>query len=201
MLKIYLYNLIIISFFLASCSAEVTTTATTDATYPTSVSGVTASGTMSGLSGTYATVCSDASSMGTMKPADATHIGFVLVITGSTTFTREINYYKDSACTSLSLGWYFNNTSYLEGVTSGTDTKVTYTQANQTFLAKTTEGETFIEALFGAGFDVTVGTVKVTVSGVTYYNLIKGSDSTINFGVESPTAYPSSSEGNVYYKQ
>tara|TARA_B100000809_G_scaffold113668_1_gene112175 strand:+ start:278 stop:757 length:480 start_codon:yes stop_codon:yes gene_type:complete len=152
------------------------------------------------LSGTYATVCSDASSL-SAKPSDSTHIGFVIVVTGSSTFTRELNYYTDSACTSLSLGWYFNNTSAVLGDLTGSDYKVAYTQANQTFLAKTTAGETFIEDLFGAGLDVTIATPYVATSGVTYYNLIKVSGTNLNFGTESPQAYPSSSGAATYVKQ
>ena len=171
-------------------------------TYPTSTSGVTASGTMSGLSGTWATVCADGSSVST-KPSDTTHVGYVIVITGSTTFTREINYYTDSACTNLSLGWYFNNTNFVEGDTSGSDTKITYTQANQTVMAKTTAGETFIEALFGS-IDVTVDTPYVISTGVPVYNLVKeSSGDNYYFGNESYIAntYPSTAEEVEFVKQ
>jgi hypothetical protein len=172
-------------------------------TYVSSTSGVTAAGTMSELSGTWATVCIDGSSM-SAKPSDTTHVGFVIVITGSTTFTREINYYTDSACTNLSLGWYFNNTNFVEGDTSGSDTKITYTQANQTVMAKTTAGETYIEALFGS-IDVTVDTAYVMSSGVPYYNLVKDSGDGFYFGTESPialtAAYPSTAGEVEYVKQ
>ena len=204
MLKILSFNLLIISFVLISCSKSSDSSTSSTATYPTSTSGVTASGSMTvgseTLSGTYATVCTDASSL-SVKPSDSTHIGFVIVVTGSSTFTRELNYYTDSACTSLSLGWYFNSTSTVLGDLTGSDYKVTYTQANQTFLAKTTAGETFIEDLFGAGLDVTVDTPYVSVSGVPYYNLIKVSGTNLYFGTESPQAYPSSSEAATYVKQ
>ena len=179
-------------------------TTTSSTTYPTSTSGVTASGSMTvgseTLSGTYATVCSDASSL-SAKPSDSTHIGFVIVVTGSSTFTRELNYYTDSACTSLSLGWYFNSTSTVLGDLTGSDYKVAYTQANQTFLAKTTAGETFIENLFGAGLNVTVGTAYVMTMGIPYYNLIKVSGTNLIFGTGSPQAYPSSSGVATYVKQ
>ena len=205
MLKILSFNLLIISFVLISCAKKSDDSSTSStATYPTSTSGVTASGSMTvgseTLSGTYATVCSDASSL-SAKPSDSTHIGFVIVVTGSSTFTRELNYYTDSACTSLSLGWYFNNTSLVVGDASGSDYKVTYTQANQTILAKTTAGETFIENLFGAGLNVTVGTASVITSGVPYYNLIKVSGTNLIFGTGSPQAYPSSSGAATYVKQ
>jgi hypothetical protein len=168
-------------------------------TYGSSTSGVTAAGTMSELSGTWATVCADASSVNT-KPSDTTHVGLVIVITSSTTFTREINYYTDSACTNFSLGWYFNNTNFVEGDTSGSDTKITYTQANQTVMAKTTAGETFIEALLGS-IDVTVDTAHVVSSGVPIYNLVKESAAGFYFGTESPTAYPSTAGEVEYVKQ
>jgi hypothetical protein len=167
-------------------------------TYATSTSGVTASGTMSELSGTWATVCADASSVST-KPSDTTHVGFVIVITGSTTFTREINYYTDSACTNLSIGWYFNNTNFVEGDTSGSDTKVTYTQAKQTVMAKTTAGETFIEAMLG--LDVTVDTAYEIPIGVLMYNLVKDSGDGFYFGAESLTAYPSTAGEVEFVKQ
>ena len=54
MLKIFSFNLLIISFLLISCSKSDDDSTSSTATYPTSASGVTASGTMSGVSGTYA---------------------------------------------------------------------------------------------------------------------------------------------------
>ena len=168
-------------------------------TYATSTSGVTASGTMSGQSGTWATVCADASSVSS-KPSDTTHIGFVIVITGSTTFTREINFYTDSACTNLSLGSYYNNTNFVEGDTSGSDTKISYTQA-LTFMAKTTAGETFIEAMLGS-IDVTVDTAYEKSSGVPMYNLVKeSSGDNFYFGAESYEAYPSTAGDVEFVKQ
>jgi hypothetical protein len=157
---------------------------------------------MSELSGTWATVCTDASSVST-KPSDTTQFGVVIVITGSTTFTREINYYTDSACTNFSLGWYFNNTNFVEGDTSGSDTKITYTQANQTFMAKTTAGETFIEALFGS-IDVTVDTPYVISTGAPVYNLVKeSSGDNWYFGNESyiVNTYPSTAGDVEFVKQ
>ena len=197
--KIYALSFILVFFVLISCSKSDDTKSSTTPTYGSSTSGVTAAGTMSELSGTWATLCADATAF-SAKPSDTTHISFVIVITGSTTFTREINYYTDSACTNLSLGWYFNNTNYVEGVASGSDTQITYTQANQTVMAKTTAGETFIEALFGS-IDVTIDTAYVMTSGVTYYNLIKSGDNSFNFGTESPTAYPSTSGESEFFKQ
>ena len=205
MLKILSYNLLIISFVLISCAKkDESSTTTSSTTYATSKSGVTASGSITvgsdTVSGTYATVCIDASSV-SAKPSDSTHIGYIVVITGSSTFTEELNYYTDSACTSLSLGWYDNYTSVVVGDASGSDYKVTYTQANQTFLAKTTAGETFIEDLFGAGLDVTVGTAYVMTLGIPFYNLIKVSGTNFYFGSESAAAYPSELSSMAYVKQ
>ena len=149
MLKILSYNLLIISFVLISCAkkddSSTSSTTTSSTTYPTSTSGVTASGSMTvgsdAVSGTYASVCAAIISGG---PSDATHVGWLIVITGSSTLTQELNYYTDSACTSLSLGWYFNNTSVVVGDASGSDYKVTYTQTNNTIFANTTAGKTYI---------------------------------------------------------
>ncbi len=203
MLKILSYNLLIISFVLISCAKkDESSTTTSSTTYATSKSGVTASGSITlgsdTVSGTYATECIGASSL--TKPSDTTHVGYLIVITGSSTFTKELNYYTDSACTSLSLGWYYNNTSVVVGDASGSDYKVTYTQANRTFFAKTTGGETYIESVF-EGLDVTVGTASEVTVGVAYYNLIKVSGTNLNFGTESPQAYPSSSGEATYVKQ
>ena len=204
MLKILSYNLLIISFVLISCAKkDESSTTTSSTTYATSKSGVTASGSITlgsdTVSGTYATECIDASSV-SAKPSDSTHFGYIVVITGSSTFTEELNYYTDSACTSLSLGWYDNYTSVVVGDASGSDYKVTYTQANYTFFAKTTAGETYIESKF-AGLDVTVGTESVITLGIPFYNLIKVSGTNLNFGTESPQAYPSSSGAATYVKQ
>ena len=204
MLKILSYNLLIISFVLVSCAKkDESSTTTSSTTYATSKSGVTASGSITvgsdTVSGTYATVCIDASSV-SAKPSDSTHIGYIVVITGSSTFTEELNYYTDSACTSLSLGWYDNYTSVVVGDASGSDYKVTYTQANYTFFAKTTAGETYIESKF-AGLDVTVGTESVITLGISFYNLIKVSGTNFYIGTESVLAYPSELSSMAYVKQ
>ena len=204
MLKILSYNLLIISFVLVSCAKkEESSTTTSSTTYATSKSGVTASGSITvgsdTVSGTYAAVCIDASSV-SAKPSDSTHIGYIVVITGSSTFTEELNYYTDSACTSLSLGWYDNYTSVVVGDASGSDYKVTYTQANYTFFAKTTAGETYIESKF-AGLDVTVGTESVITLGIPFYNLIKVSGTNFYIGIKSVAAYPSEVMSMAYVKQ
>ena len=203
MLKILSYNLLIISFVLISCAKkDESSTTTSSTTYATSKSGVTASGSITvgsdTVSGTYATECIDASSF--TKPSDTTHVGYIIVITGSSTFTEELNYYTDSACTSLSLGWYDNYTSVVVGDASGSDYKVTYTQANYTFFAKTTAGETYIESKF-AGLDVTVGTESVMTLGIPFYNLIKVSGTNFYIGEGSPFAYPSELSSMAYVKQ
>ena len=204
MLKILSYNLLIISFVLVSCAKkDESSTTTSSTTYATSKSGVTASGSITvgsdTVSGTYATVCIDASSV-SAKPSDSTHFGYIVVITGSSTFTEELNYYTDSACTSLSLGWYDNYTSVVVGDASGSDYKVTYTQANYTFFAKTTAGETYIESKF-AGLDVTVGTESVITLGIPFYNLIKVSGTNFYIGIKSLAAYPSEVMSMAYVKQ
>jgi len=203
MLKILSYNLLIISFVLISCAKkDESSTTTSSTTYATSKSGVTASGSITvgsdTVSGTYATVCIDASSV--TKPSDTTHVGYIIVITGSSTFTKERNFYTDSACTSLSLGWYYNNTSVVVGDADDYIYKVAYTQANQTFFAKTTGGETYIESVF-EGLDVTVGTASVQTVGVAYYNLIKVSGTNFYIGEGSPFAYPSELSSMAYVKQ
>ena len=203
MLKILSYNLLIISFVLISCAKkDESSTTTSSTTYATSKSGVTASGFITvgsdTVSGTYATECIGASSL--TKPSDTTHVGFIIVITGSSTFTKELNFYTDSACTSLSLGWYYNNTSVVVGDASGSDYKVAYTQANQTFFANTTGGKTYIENVF-AGLDVTVGTASEVTVGVDYYNLIKVSGTNFYFGEGEILAYPSELNSITYVKQ
>ena len=203
MLKILSYNLLIISFVLISCAKkDESSTTTSSTTYATSKSGVTASGSITvgsdTVSGTYATVCIGASSF--TKPSDTTHVGYLIVITGSSTFTKERNFYTDSACTSLSLGWYNNYTSVVVGDASGSDYKVTYTQANRTFFAKTTGGETYIESVF-EGLDVTVGTASVITLGIPFYNLIKVSGTNFYFGEGETLAYPSELSSMAYVKQ
>ena len=216
MLKKFSFTLLIISFVLISCakkSDNSSSSTTTTTTYPTSTSGVTANGSMTignySVSGTYASICNDASNI-SAKPSDASKFSFILIVTGSRSFTREVNYYTDTACTALSLGWYFNNDNgtdqgpYSSG---GLDQKVSYNQNNQTFLASTTAGETYIEDLFGSGLDVTIGTKYESSSdNTTYYNLVKvdgstGSSDHLYFGTESPTAYPSTSGSGYYVKQ
>jgi len=201
---IIVFKLLIISFVLISCSKSDDSKSSTTS-LPASSSGVTASGSITvgsdTLSGTYSTSCVNVSSI-SAKPTDTTHLSNVIVITGSSTFTREVNYYTDSACTSLSLGWYFNSTNVVVGDASGSDYKVAYTQANQTIMANTTAGETFIESFFGGSsvLDVTVGTAYVMTSGIPYYNMIKVSGTTLYFGSESALAYPSTSEGSTLAK-
>ena len=204
MLKILSYNLLIISFVLVSCAEkDESSTTTSSTTYATSKSGVTASGSITvgsdTVSGTYATECIDASSV-SAKPSDSTHFGYIVVITGSSTFTEELNYYTDSACTSLSLGWYDNYTSVVVGDASGSDYKVAYTQANRTLFATTTGGETYIESVF-EGLDVTVGTESVITLGIPFYNLIKVSGTNFYIGIKSVAAYPSEVMSMAYVKQ
>ena len=203
MLKILSYNLLIISFVLISCAKkDESSTTTSSTTYATSKSGVTAAGSITlgsdTVSGTYATECIGASSL--TKPSDTTHVGYIIVITGSSTFTKERNFYTDSACTSLSLGWYENYTSVVVGDASGSDYKVTYTQANRTFFAKTTGGKTYIESVF-EGLDVTVGTASVITLGIPFYNLIKVSGTNFYFGEGEILAYPSELNSITYVKQ
>ena len=202
MLKILSFNLLIISFVLVSCSkSENETPTNTAVTYPTSKSGVTASGSMTvgsdTVSGTYAYACSRLISGG---PSDATHVGWVLVITGSSSLTEESNYYTDSACTSLSYGRYDNFDNVTVGEASGSDYKVTYTQTNYTLFANTTEAKTNIEESF-SGITVTVGTAYVITSGIPYKNLIKVSGTNLDLGNKGYTDYPSTSDGTNYVKQ
>ena len=86
------------------------------------------------------------------------------------------------------------------GDASGSDYKVAYTQANRTFFANTTGGETYIESVF-EGLDVTVGTASVQTVGVAYYNLIKVSGTNFYIGEGSPFAYPSELSSMAYVKQ
>ena len=208
MLKILSYNLLIISFVLISCAKkEESSTTTSSTTYATSKSGVTASGSITmgnyTMSGTYATLCADASST-SAKPTDTTYVGFVIVVTGSSSFTRELNYYTDSACTTLSAGWYFNNDNVTDqGPTASDSTaneKVSFNQINQHLFANTTAGKTFFDDLFGGGMDVTVGTAFVATSGVLYYNLVNYSGTILKYGNPSGIEYPSTAEAE-YVKQ
>ena len=128
------------------------------------------------------------------------NVGFVIVITGSSSYTKEMNYYTDSACTSLSLGWYFNFDNVTVGDASGSVYKITANQASHDILANTSGGETFIESLFSNQLDVTVWTKKTTNDGTLYYNLINISGMTLNYGDEGSSAYPSSSS-DITFKQ
>ena len=202
----YIIPIMILSLVLLSCAKKDDDSKTATATtYSTSKSGATASGTITigsdTISGTYATACF--SSSDSSAPSDATMIGFVAVVTGDQKFTRETNFYTDSACTSLSLGWYYNNDNVTLGDASGSDYKVTYIQDNQTFMAATSAGETYIEAIFSSccSVDVTVGTATVIDTNTQMYNLIRVSDGKLYFGSESTSAYPSTGGEAAYVKQ
>ena len=214
MLKIFSFTLII-SFVLISCAKKSDNSSTSSSTtYATPTSGATASGTITlgnySISGTYATVCFSASD--STVPTDVTHMGFVAVVTGADSLTRETNYYTDSKCTaeSLSLGWYYNLDNVTDQGPTGTSTeeKVTYTEVNQTFMAKTTAGDTFITGLWSAySIDFEVGTHKVLSTGYFNYNLIKvqddgsSDDGSVYFGEQSTSAYPSTVSSSKYVKQ
>ena len=196
--------MLIIIFVLISCSkSEEADEKTASTIYANSMSGDTASGSITvgsdTLTGTYKTVCASSSGLSS-KPSDATNVGFVIVVTGSSSYTKEMNYYTDSACTSLSLGWYFNYDNVTVGDASGSDYKITANQASHDILANTSGGETFIESLFSNQIDVTVGTEKTTNVATLYYNLINISGTTLSFGDESDSAYPSSSS-EITFKQ
>ena len=206
MLKIFSFTLLIISFLLISCgSDDEDSSSTSTTTYTPSKSGVTASGTITvggeSFSGTYASICADASSL-SAKPSDTAAFGIVIVITGDNDFTRELNYFTDAKCTSHSGGWYFTNDNLTDQGASSTgtdDRKISFNQVNQKLLANTTAAKTFFDALLG--MDLTVGTTYVGTTGVTYYNLVKSSGTSIYYGNPSPTAYPTSSPGAEYIKQ
>ena len=207
MLKIFSFTLLIISFVLISCAKKDDDSSSSSTTYTPSKSGVTASGTITvggeSVSGTYASICADASSL-SAKPSDTAAFGFVLVITGDNAFTRELNYFTDAKCTSHSGGWYFTNDNLTDQGASSTgtdDRKISFNQVNQKLLANTTAAKTFFDDLFGSGMDLTVGTTYVGTTGVTYYNLVKSSGTSIYYGNPSATAYPTSSPGAEYIKQ
>ena len=180
-------------------------------TYATPTSGATASGTITlgnySISGTYATFCFSASD--SSAPTDATHIGFVAVVTGTDNYTLETNYYKDSTCTadSLSLGWYHNMDNVTDqGPTASDSTanqKVTYVQRNLTFMAKSTAADTFITEQWSAySIDFEVDVLKILNIGLSIYNLIKvADDGSLSFGEPSSSAYPSTVGSNTYVKQ
>ena len=216
MLKIFSFTLII-SFVLISCAKkdDGSTTATAT-TYASSASGATASGSITlgnySISGTYATACFSASD--SSAPTDATHIGFVAVVTGSDNYTLETNYYKDSTCTAdtLSLGSYSNMDNVTDqGPTASDSTaneKVTYTEVEQVFLATTDAADTFITAQWSAySIDFEVGTAKVLDTGFFNYNLIKvqddgsSDDGSLSFGEADRSAYPSTVGSSTYVKQ
>ena len=205
MLKIFSFTLLIISFVLISCAKKDDDSSSSSTTYTPSKSGVTASGTITvggeSVSGTYASICADASPL-SAKPSDTAAFGFVLVITGDNAFTRELNYFTDAKCTSHSGGWYFTNDNVTDqgALTSGGDVyKISFNQVNQKLLANTTAAKTFFDAVLGV--DLTVGTTYVGTTGLTYYNLVKSSGTSIYYGNPSPTAYPTSSPGAEYIKQ
>ena len=207
MLKIFSFTLLIISFVLISCAKKDDDSSSSSTTYTPSKSGVTASGTITvggeSVSGTYASICADASPL-SAKPSDTAAFGFVLVITGDNAFTRELNYFTDAKCTSQSGGWYFTNDNVTDqgALTSGGDVyKISFNQVNQKLLANTTPAKTYIDDLFGGGMNVTVGTVYTGTTGTTYYNLIKVSGTSLFYGNPDGTTYPSTSGGAEYIKQ
>jgi len=215
MLKIFSFTLLIISFVLISCAKKSDDSSTSSSTtYATPTSGATASGTITlgnySISGTYATVCFSASD--STVPTDVTHMGFVAVVTSSDSYRREINYYKDSTCTreSLSLGWYYKMDNVTDQGPTGTSTeeKVSYTEVEQVFMAKTDAADTFITVLWSAyNIDFEVGTAKVLNTGFVNYNLIKvqddgsSDDGSVYFGEQSTSAYPSTVSSSKYVKQ
>ena len=204
MLKIFSFTLLIISFVLISCTSDEESSSGYSPSYATSTSGATASGTITigsdTISGTYASVCGTSSD--SSAPSDSTYLGFVVVVTSSTSYTRELNYYTDSACTSLSLGWWYVNDNGSIGDVSGSDYKIAYTQINQTLLASTTTAETFIEdALSNIALDVTVGTNKVISTNFPMYNLVRVSGGILYMGTESTSSYPSTGGEAQFIKQ
>ena len=205
MLKIFSFTLLIISFVLISCAKKDDDSSSSSTTYTPSKSGVTASGTITvggeSISGTYASICADASPL-SAKPSDTAAFGFVLVITGDNAFTRELNYFTDAKCTSHSAGWYFTNDNLTDQGASSTgtdDRKISFNQVNQKLLANTTAAKTFFDAVLGV--DLTVGTTYVGTTGVTYYNLVKSSGTSIYYGNPSGTTYPTDSPEAEYIKQ
>ena len=207
MLKIFSFTLLIISFVLISCAKKDDDSSSSSTTYTPSKSGVTASGTITvggeSISGTYASICADASSL-SAKPSDTAAFGIVIVITGDNDFTRELNYFTDAKCTSHSGGWYFTNDNLTDQGASSTgtdDRKISFNQVNQKLLANTTAAKTFFDDLFGSGMDLTVGTTYVGTTGITYYNLVKSSGTSIYYGNPSGTTYPTDSPEAEYIKQ
>ena len=211
MLKIFSFTLLIIPFVLISCAKKDEDSSSSTTTYATSASGATASGSITlgnySISGTYATACFSASD--SSAPTDATHIGFVAVVTGNDNYTLETNYYKDSTCTAdtLSLGSYSNMDNVTDqGPTASDSTaneKVTYVLKNLTFMAKSTAADTFVTNLWSTySLDFEVDVLKVLSSGLSYYNLIKvADDGSLSFGEADRSAYPSTVGSSTYVKQ
>ena len=211
MLKIFSFTLLIISFVLISCAEKDDDSSSSTITYGKPTSGATASGTITlgnySISGTYASACF--SSSDSSAPTDATHIGFVAVVTGTDNYTLETNYYKDSTCTAdtLSLGSYSNMDNVTDqGPTASDSTaneKVTYVLKNLTFMVKSTAADTFVTNLWSTySLDFEVDVLKVLSSGISYYNLIKVSDDGgVYFGEADSSAYPSTVGSNKYVKQ
>ena len=211
MLRIFSFASLIIPFVLISCAKKDEDSSSSTTTYATSASGATASGSITlgnySISGTYATVCFSASD--SSAPTDASHIGFVAVVTGNDNYTLETNYYKDSTCTadSLSFGSYMNIDNVTDqGPTASDSTanqKVTYVQRNLTFMAKSTAADTFVTNLWSTySLDFEVDVLKVLSSGNPYYNLIKvADDGSVYFGEADSSAYPSTVGSNKYVKQ
>ena len=211
MLKIFSFTLLIIPIVLISCSSDDDSSSSSTTTYGSSTSGATASGSITigsdTISGTYASTC-NASSGFSSAPSDSTHAAFVIVVTGDDNFTKELNFYTDSTCTSsvLSAGWYFNNDNVTIGSAAGSAYQTTYTQENFTILANTTAGETYYEAMFTSlSMDLTVGTPSVYTTGTTQYNLIQVSVlndvQNLYLGDPSTSSYPSTGGQFAYVKQ
>ena len=212
-LKIFSFTLLIIPFVLISCAkkSDDGSSSSSTTTYASSASGATASGSITlgnySISGTYATVCFSASD--SSAPTDATHIGFVAVVTGNDNYTLETNYYTDSTCTAdtLSFGSYMNIDNVTDqGPTASDSTanqKVTYVLENLSFMVKTTAADTFATALWSAfSIDFEVDVLKVLSSGLSYKNLIKvADDKGVYFGEADRSAYPSTVGSNKYVKQ
>ena len=211
MLKIFKYTLLIMPIVLISCAKKDEDSSSSTTTYASSASGATASGTITlgnySISGTYASACFSASD--SSAPTDATHIGFVAVVTGNDNYTLETNYYTDSTCTAdtLSLGSYSNMDNVTDqGPTASDSTanqKVTYVQRNLTFMAKSTAADTFVTNLWSTySLDFEVDVLIVLSSGNPYYNLIKvADDKGVYFGEADRSAYPSTVGSNKYVKQ
>ena len=211
MLKIFKYTLLIIPIVLISCAKKDEDSSSSTTTYASSASGATASGSITlgnySISGTYASACFSASD--SSAPTDATHIGFVAVVTGNENYTLETNYYTDSTCTAdtLSLGSYSNMDNVTDqGPTASDSTaneKVTYVLRDLSWMAKSTAADTFVTNLWSAfSLDFEVDVLKVLSSGISYYNLIKVSDDGgVYFGEADLSAYPSTVGSNKYVKQ